>query len=288
VLNGLADLLYLFQDDLVTARSLNEEALTLFRELGSKQVVQPLWLAAEIAISQGDVSSANQIAKEALALNREMGNKDGIAHSLSVLARVEARMGDYDTARHCYDEILPLAREIDHKPSIAFYLEQLAEVVAAQGDLILSARLWGTAESLRTEFASPLPSPYRSGYERAIAASRTRMGEQAFDAAWDQGRSMPLEQVLDARGAATISTQTSAEPSSPPTQKSSSIYPDGLTTREVEVLKLVAQGLSNAEIAEQLIISLLTVKAHMRSLYNKLGISSRSAATRYAIEHHLV
>ena len=65
-------------------------------------------------------------------------------------------------------------------------------------------------------------------------------------------------------------------------------YPAGLTTREVEVLRLVAQGLSNAEIAEQLIISLLTVKAHMRSLYNKLGISSRSAATRYAIEHHLL
>lgn len=65
-------------------------------------------------------------------------------------------------------------------------------------------------------------------------------------------------------------------------------YPAGLTAREMEVLRLVAQGLSNAEIAEQLVISLLTVKAHMRSLYNKLAISSRSAATRYAIEHHLM
>jgi DNA-binding NarL/FixJ family response regulator len=61
-----------------------------------------------------------------------------------------------------------------------------------------------------------------------------------------------------------------------------------LTASEVEVLRLVAQGLSNAEIADQLVISLLTVKAHMRSLYNKLGISSRSAATRYALEHQLV
>jgi DNA-binding NarL/FixJ family response regulator len=65
-------------------------------------------------------------------------------------------------------------------------------------------------------------------------------------------------------------------------------YPARLTAREMEVLRLVAQGRSNAEIAEQLVISLLTVKAHMRSLYNKLGISSRSAATRYAIEHHLM
>ena len=77
-------------------------------------------------------------------------------------------------------------------------------------------------------------------------------------------------------------------PSSPPAEKSPPTYPDGLTAREVEVLRLVAQGLSNAEIAEQLIISVLTVKAHMRSLYNKLGINSRSASTRYAIEHHLM
>jgi DNA-binding NarL/FixJ family response regulator len=70
--------------------------------------------------------------------------------------------------------------------------------------------------------------------------------------------------------------------------KSSPSYPDGLTAREVEVLRLVAQGLSNAEIAEQLMMSLLTVKAHMRSLYDKLGISSRSEAARYALEHHLV
>ena len=79
---------------------------------------------------------------------------------------------------------------------------------------------------------------------------------------------------------------TSPSTGSPSTKAPS--YPAGLTAREVEVLRLVAQGLSNAEIAEHLIISILTVKAHMRSLYNKLGISSRSAATRYAIEHHLL
>ena len=83
-------------------------------------------------------------------------------------------------------------------------------------------------------------------------------------------------------------TPSQAEPASLTPASTPAIYPDSLTTREVEVLRLVAQGLSNAEIAEQLVISLLTVKAHMRSLYNKLGIGSRSAATRYAMEHHLV
>jgi len=56
----------------------------------------------------------------------------------------------------------------------------------------------------------------------------------------------------------------------------------------MEVLRLVARGLSNAQIAEELVVSLLTVKAHLRSIYSKLGVTSRSAATRYTIEHHLV
>ena len=63
--------------------------------------------------------------------------------------------------------------------------------------------------------------------------------------------------------------------------------PAGLTEREAEVLRLVAAGLSNAEAAEQLYLSRRTVEQHMRSIFNKLGVSSRNAATRFAIEHGL-
>jgi DNA-binding NarL/FixJ family response regulator len=62
----------------------------------------------------------------------------------------------------------------------------------------------------------------------------------------------------------------------------------GLTAREMDVLRLLAQGLTSAEIAERLVIGVVTVNFHVRSIYSKLGVSSRSAATRYAVEHHLV
>ena len=62
---------------------------------------------------------------------------------------------------------------------------------------------------------------------------------------------------------------------------------DGLTEREVEVLRAVAQGLTDTQVAERLVISPRTVHSHLNSIYSKLGISSRSAATRYAIEHAL-
>jgi class 3 adenylate cyclase len=63
--------------------------------------------------------------------------------------------------------------------------------------------------------------------------------------------------------------------------------PDGLTDREIEVLRLVAQGLTNAGVADRLILSTLTVNAHLRSIYSKIGVNTRSAATRYAVDQDL-
>jgi DNA-binding NarL/FixJ family response regulator len=65
-------------------------------------------------------------------------------------------------------------------------------------------------------------------------------------------------------------------------------YPAGLSAREVEVLRLVAAGLMNSEIADRLFLSERTIEKHLQSVYNKLGSSSRTAATRFAIEHHLI
>jgi DNA-binding NarL/FixJ family response regulator len=63
--------------------------------------------------------------------------------------------------------------------------------------------------------------------------------------------------------------------------------PTGLSAREVEVLRLVAKGLTNAQVAEKLFISPRTVNRHLNSIYAKLGVSSRAAATRFAVEHDL-
>jgi len=75
---------------------------------------------------------------------------------------------------------------------------------------------------------------------------------------------------------------------SAPSAKPSVTYPAGLTAREVEVLRLLAQGMTNPQIAERLIISIHTVNAHVRSIFNKLDVNSRSALTRCAIERNLL
>jgi DNA-binding NarL/FixJ family response regulator len=65
-------------------------------------------------------------------------------------------------------------------------------------------------------------------------------------------------------------------------------YPAGLSAREAEVLKLVAKGLTNARIASELFVSPRTVDRHLNSIYRKVGVSSRAAATRFAAEHNLL
>ena len=98
---------------------------------------------------------------------------------------------------------------------------------------------------------------------------------------------MTLEQVLAARGPVTMSTTAPAEPFPIPQAAQAPTYPAGLTAREVEVLRLVAQGLSDAQVAAQLVISPRTVNSHLTSIYNKLGVDSRTAASRFAVEHQL-
>jgi DNA-binding NarL/FixJ family response regulator len=126
-----------------------------------------------------------------------------------------------------------------------------------------------------------------SGYEQYLAAVRSALDEAAFEEAWAEGRAMSPEQAIE------YALSEEEEPASAPTTKTSSeppvpsSYPAGLSAREAEVLKLVAQGLTNARIAEGLFISPRTVDRHLNSVYAKLKVSSRTAATRFAIEHGL-
>jgi DNA-binding NarL/FixJ family response regulator len=121
-----------------------------------------------------------------------------------------------------------------------------------------------------------------------MTSVRTQLGEQAFAAAWAEGRTMTPEQARAAQWPVTMPASAPAEPSSIPHPPQSPALPNGLTAREMDVLGLLAQGLTSAQIAERLVIGQVTVNSHVRSIYSKLGVTSRSAATRYAIEHKLV
>lgn len=280
-LSQLAQVLFVSQGDQETVHSLIEECLVLSQEIGFKEGMAASYsLLGQVALGQGNVVTAHSLLEKSVLFYREMGHRYGTAESLAVLGKVEARQGDYAAARSLYEESLTLSGALGEKWVVAQRLVGLGEVVAAQGQLAWAAQLWGASEVLRDALGVPIPPVERADYEQAVSYARVHLGEKAFAAAWVQGRSMMAEQALAAKGQKPIPLLITT-----PTPSRS--YPAGLTPREVEVLRLLADGLTDLQIAEKLILSPRTVHAHISSIYTKLGITSRSAATRYAIEHHL-
>jgi predicted ATPase/DNA-binding CsgD family transcriptional regulator len=274
--------------DLAQAHTLLNESLALSREIGDKEnIVNCLSLSGLLALSEGDMASARSLTAQALALFQEM-KLHGTALPLFAVAEVAAAEGDAPRAQALYEQGVGVAMKAGDQRTLTSGLEGLAATVAAQGNHVGAAYLWGAAEALREALGMPLSPIARALYQRAVAAARSQPGEQAFATAWAEGRTMSPEQALAASEQVVLAAPTQEERSSSPITASPPTYPDGLTAREVEVLRVVAQGLTNEQVAERLVISPRTVDTHLTSIYSKIGVSSRSAATRYAIEHHLV
>src|SRR2546421_6298260 len=125
-------------------------------------------------------------------------------------------------------------------------------VVSAQGEPGWAARLWGAAEVLHETIGEPLSPVEQASYESAITNAHRRLGERAFAAAWAEGRTMTSDQALQALLRPTAHPPSSSTPVAG--GRPITTYLAGLTTREVEVLRLVAQGMTNEQVAEHLVI----------------------------------
>ncbi len=289
VLNSLAHVAS-DQGDYAKAHLYAQESLEISRKLGySGGIAEALFTLGVVASKQGNYLIAGPMLEDGLGIASELGDADGIMGALSSLSEVTSDHIDVDdeTWLAVSKELLAMVRELNDKQWIVFYLESVAGAVATKGRPVWAACLWGAAEALRQDNSAPVPPIGRPAYEQAVAVVRTQLGEQTFVAAWAEGSTMTPEQALAARGPATILTPTLVEPSLTPPAKFSPTYPNSLTAREVEVLRLLAQGLTDVKIADQMVISPRTVNTHLTSIYGKIQVSSRSAATRYAIKHQL-
>ncbi|HEY6285918.1 MAG TPA: LuxR C-terminal-related transcriptional regulator, partial [Ktedonobacteraceae bacterium] len=274
------------------AQSLTEDALSIYNQVGTKEgIADSLLVLSYVFTEQGEYSRAREQAEQGLLLFREISDQWAIAYTLLGLARVVLLQGDTVTAQTLTEESLAISIELSNLGGIASCLERLAEISAEQEQLVWAVLLWGAAENLRETTAISLESIQRADYERVVNAVRNKLGEETFNSTWLQGRKMTPEQAIAARES--VFTQVSrkakqqqALSTSPTKQKAS--YPLGLTAREVDVLRLVAQGLTDAEIAERLAISYRTVSTHLTSIYNKLGVNSRVATVRFAVDNRLI
>jgi ATP/maltotriose-dependent transcriptional regulator MalT len=193
--------LWFTQGDLATMRQRFQEGQALITKVGDRAwSAECLWVAALLALSEGEPERASSLAQESLSLYREMGDPWYSAWLLHILGRIEIQRGDMSAARRYYQQSLALNRRVGEKWMTPFNLEGWASVVATQGELRWAAQLWGAAEALREAMDVPRLPVDRVGYEQAVAAARAQLGEDAFAAAWSEGRTMTPEQALAAKG----------------------------------------------------------------------------------------
>lgn len=185
--------------DLSGAQERYDQSLVLHREIGhSAGEAMCLNNLGNVAQHQGDLIAALRYYHDALDLNLELGSRSETAVNLNNLAMVEQLQGDFSAARFHFKQAIALNRELMRRAEIADCLEGLASLSAAGGQSTSAARLWGAAEALREEIGAPILPADRERYDREVAAARCAPpGEGAFVAAWEDGRSMAMEQAID-------------------------------------------------------------------------------------------
>jgi DNA-binding CsgD family transcriptional regulator len=214
-----------------------------------------------------------------------------VKHTMGWARIVSAwQSGDYASVRAYLEQGLAASGEVDtstgqrrlypRQPYLGFWI--LAAVLHRQGLSIWAARVYGLANKLATTSEpSRMGGVLKKPAAAARAEVRARLGDQAFDRAFAEGQTMTLEDLLAIpHPPADAIPRAQTSPTSIPYEP--------LTGRELEVLHLLAQDFSNPQIAERLVVSRRTVEAHLRSIYDKLGVRSRDAAIRFALEHGLV
>jgi DNA-binding CsgD family transcriptional regulator len=225
-------------------------------------------LLVESALASGDLVAARASADEGVAVNSHMPY--WAAEALLTRARVAITAGDTELAERDARDALAQAATIDAVPQI---LDCLALLACRHGDEDESVRLYGAADGMRRRIGVVRFESQRAEHEAATATLRDALGDR-FDDVWAEGAALSVDATVAYvnRGRGRRSRPRSGWAS--------------LTPTEHDVVRLVADGHNNADIAARLFMSPRTVQSHLTHIYAKLGHTSRVQLAREADQHH--
>lgn len=254
--------------------------MTLSRQLGEPQsIAHALEALGWAQLGRGDLASARRLIEEGLAIARGRGDRRFLARGLNGLGAILMEQRHDSAAHVAVAEALAHALELGDRWMIVPCLGDLALLAGRRGDWPRAARLFGAQEALLGTTQVSVPAFYHGRYDQAQATARAQLGAAGHAAANAEGR-----QLAEAGTPEAWDQLLASGVPSPDAEASTS----ALSERELDVVRLLVEGLTNAQIAERLIISPFTVNAHLRNIYGKLGLPSRPALIRYALEQRLV
>lgn len=260
------------------ARPYHEQALALRLELGDRAGVGYSYLnLGDLERRIGNVDKARQMFRKSLDAFRDVGDRIGLGYGFQGLGMTSLLGGKPDQARADFTEALTIRMALGDRRGIVECIGAIAAVLASHGQHADAATMFAAADTLRLQIGTPLPDPDRVIFEPLMAAVRRALPAAELEARSSAGRAMSL---ADAAAFAQSAAERAASPV--PVSRGS------LSDREVEVVRLVASGMTNAEVADQLFLSRRTVDAHLRRIYDKLDLGSRAEVIRYAMEHGLL
>ncbi len=308
------------------AVSMLEESLALFRELNDPLgLSHTLRRLAGCAIDQHNYSYAADLLAQALAADRQAEDKNGIAwdlcfmgvtlwanyhrpeqviplyeesvavfrdiqdvrgitHPLVMLAEVERSQGNLVRSQALFRETLLLERDLGIRDHVTLYaMTGLANLTVAAGNTERAARLLAVVNAtLESGSYNTRLSPLIDVFDTTLADVLTQLSEDVFNSAWTAGNALPLEQAI------IEALEDDSIPIKVTHNQSNQLLLEPISPREFDVLHLLGDGLSNAEIAQKLFISVATVKVHTRSIYGKLSVSNRTQAILQAQKFNLL
>jgi predicted ATPase/DNA-binding CsgD family transcriptional regulator len=274
------------QGKLKSAQRAYEAALEVLADNNRWGVAQVEYGMGTLARARGDAEAAVRYYADAMEIFRELDAWPEIARCQAGIGWIAVTSGDYSLAEKSLAENLRLNQVCGQRLGIARGLEAFAALAAAQQQPERAARLAGAACQLRESLGHG--SGIGPRVEEVLESARAWLGASAAAALFAEGREMTAE---DAAGFALGSGQE--QPSSRPAERAwtdparpgTHRSPNPLTKREHEIVLLIAQGLSNKEIADELVISPATAARHVANILAKLGFTSRTQVASWAARH---
>ena len=269
------------EGEYAAARPVIESSLSLASQIGDRQgVAITLTVKSYVSRSLGEHPAAEAAARESFAQHEAYGDRRGAAQALWALGMAVAGQGRYVEANAHHKRALSTFSEIGDRYFTGVCFIGLAQVALAAGRPQDAVRLLAADSAMMAAMGAPRWPSIRPDIQQSLDRARATLDAATFEHAWAAGESLSVEQAValamavpDPRQPRRPRSASHSKPASP------------LTAREIAVAGRIAQGLTNKQIAAELVIAEGTADRHVANILGKLGFSSRAQVAAWVVEH---